>query len=303
MIGSSPFSKGANSDGVWNNGALEVPLYVVPPLWMTRWFRALAALGVVIVALGIYALRTRSIRRRSRELSEINRRLGDEVAQRRRAQQELEATNKKLEATNEELEGKNAQLERFTYTKAADKMARLLNDLLELSRIGRVIHPSEAVSLSELADEAAGLVAGTIEARGVAVEIDPAMPVVAGDRVRLLEVFQNLLENAVSFMGNQQQPRVEIEAREDGTEVLCRVRDNGIGIEARYHTKIFELFERLNAETEGTGVGLALVARIVEAHGGRIWVESEGAGRGSTFCFSLPRVDGAGQASTPAASP
>ncbi len=320
--------RGANSDGVWNDDALEVPLVVVPLFWMTGWFRALAALGVVLVALAVYGLRTRSIRRRSRELSEINRQLGEEVAQRRRAQRELEA--------------KNAELERFTYTvshdlksplvtikgfagflerdaeagdsgrvrhgvarinKAADKMARLLNDLLELSRIGQVVHPPEAVSLTELAREAAGLVAGRIEERGVAVGIDPAMPVVVGDRVRLLEVFQNLLDNAVSYMGDQQQPRVEIDAEEAGDEVVCRVRDNGVGIEAQYHAKIFELFERLNAETEGTGVGLALIARIVEAHGGRIWVESEGAGRGSTFCFSLPRVGSVARASTPAASP
>ena len=131
-------------------------------------------------------------------------------------------------------------------------------------------------------------VTSAIEARGVALDIEAVMPVVVGDRVRLLEVFQNLIDNAVSFMGDQPEPRVEIGAREQGEDVLCRVRDNGIGIEPRHQPKIFELFERLSSETEGTGVGLALVERIVEVHGGRIWVESEGAGRGSTFCFTLP---------------
>ncbi len=94
----------------------------------------------------------------------------------------------------------------------------------------------------------------------------------------------------MNYMGDQPRPRVEIEAQEAGDEVVCRVRDNGIGIEEQHHAKVFELFERLNAETEGTGIGLALISRIVEAHGGRIWVESEGKGRGSTFCFSLPRA-------------
>lgn len=174
---------------------------------------------------------------------------------------------------------------------AADKMGRLLEELLELSRIGRVMNPPQAVSLTELAREAAELVAGRIEASRADVEIDPAMPEAVGDRVRLLEVYQNLLDNAVSFLGDQPRPRIEVSARQEESETICWVRDNGIGIEPRYHRKIFGLFERLNPDQEGTGVGLALIERIVGMHGGRIWVESEGEGRGSTFYFTLPRVD------------
>lgn len=90
-------------------------------------------------------------------------------------------------------------------------------------------------------------------------------------------------------MGTQRDPRIEIDATLDGDHVLCHVRDNGSGIDPRYHDKVFGLFERLDTEHEGTGIGLALVKRIVEFHGGRIWVESEGAGRGSTFRMRLPR--------------
>ena len=75
--------------------------------------------------------------------------------------------------------------------------------------------------------------------------------------------------------------------REDGPQPVFYVRDNGVGIDARYHKKIFELFDRLDQQVEGTGVGLTLVQRIVELHGGRVWVESEGEGRGSQFCFTL----------------
>ena len=121
------------------------------------------------------------------------------------------------------------------------------------------------------------------------VEIASAWPVVAGDRVRLLEVYQNLIENAVKFMGDQPKPRLELGARIEGTEALCFIRDNGMGIDPKYHTKIFELFERLDQQIEGTDIGLALIKRIVEVHGGRIWVESEGLGHGSTFWFTLPQ--------------
>ena len=230
-----------------------------------------------------------------------------------------------------ELEGKNAELERFTYTvshdlkspmvtikgflgmlrvdaragspermekdiqyieTATDKMQRLLGELLELSRIGRLMNPPEAVSLTNVAEEAVEMVAGQIAARGVNVEVAPEMPVVHGDRVRLVEVFQNLIDNAVKFIGDQQRPRVEIGATKENGEILCYVRDNGIGIDSRYHEKVFGLFERLDAKSEGTGIGLVLVKRIVEVHGGRIWVESQGEGQGSTFWFTLPE-DGA----------
>ena len=122
----------------------------------------------------------------------------------------------------------------------------------------------------------------------VAVTIGPDLPVVHGDRARLVEVVQNLVDNAAKFMGDEQKPAIEIGAREDGGEPVFFVRDNGIGIAPRHQERVFRLFDKLEAGGEGTGVGLALVKRIVELHGGRIWVESDG-GAGSTFCFTLPR--------------
>ncbi len=119
-------------------------------------------------------------------------------------------------------------------------------------------------------------------------EISPDLPPAKGDRQRLLAMLQNLIENGVKYMGDQPSPRIEIDHRPHGDETVYRVRDNGIGIDPRYQEKIFGLFERLSTDTEGTGAGLALVKRIVEVHGGRIWAESEGLGKGSTFCFTLP---------------
>jgi signal transduction histidine kinase len=152
-----------------------------------------------------------------------------------------------------------------------------------------VINPPEEVSLSVIAEEAVSLVAGAIDSRGVEVSIEPDLPTLVGDRPRLVEVLQNLIENAVKFMEDQPVPRVEITGEDDGEMVLCTVRDNGVGIDSRYLDTVFGLFNRLTSKGEGTGVGLALVKRIVEAHGGRAWVESEGPGRGSAFSFSIPR--------------
>jgi len=115
---------------------------------------------------------------------------------------------------------------------------------------------------------------------------------VTGDRQRLVEVLQNLLDNAAKFMGHQPDPRIEIGQRGEDAEhgkIIFYVKDNGIGIAPEHHERIFGLFNQLDPKMGGTGVGLALVKRIVEFHGGRIWVESE-AGKGSTFYFTLGSV-------------
>jgi signal transduction histidine kinase len=114
------------------------------------------------------------------------------------------------------------------------------------------------------------------------------LPDVYGDRQRLLEVLQNLLDNAAKFIGSPSDPRIEIgqDGYEDDKPIFF-VRDNGIGIEPIHHERVFGLFNKLDAESEGTGIGLALVKRIIEIHGGRIWVQSE-AGQGTTFYFTLP---------------
>ncbi len=231
-----------------------------------------------------------------------------------------------LRLRNQELEAQNAQLERFTYTvshdlktplvtiqgfvgllgkdlaegssraehdldkirAAASRMAGLLDDLLELSRIGRVVGTPEEVALGELAREAVDLLAERIAERGIEVTVAEDLPVVSADRLRLQEVFQNLVENAVKFTGDQERPRIEIGVRRDDGDSVYFVRDNGLGIAAPYREKVFGLFERLDAAAEGTGIGLAVVKRIVEIHGGRIWAESEGLGHGTSFCFTLP---------------
>jgi len=238
-----------------------------------------------------------------------------------------------LTEINAKLESKNAELERFAYTVSHDlhsplvtiqgflglaeqdartgnmtqldadlqrvrgaaiHMHQLLEELLELSRVGAIVNPSEDVAMSEVVVEAMEHVAGIIADRKVQVDIVSKWPVVLGDRVRLIEVVQNLVDNAAKYMGAQEEPRIEIGARQEGEAIVMYVRDNGVGIEPQYHHKVFGLFEQLDAQTKGTGIGLAIVKRIIEVQGGRIWVESEGQGRGSTFCFTLPRGERGG---------
>ena len=166
-------------------------------------------------------------------------------------------------------------------------MQRLLNELLELSRIGRVVNPPRGHPFGSLAREAEALVAGRIAERRVEVTIEDGLPPVWGDRDRLVEVVQNLLDNAVQFMGDEPRPRVEIGTRHSAGERVFFVRDNGVGIDAAFRERVFGLFEKLDQDSEGTGVGLALVKRIVELHGGRVWIEPGADGRGTTVCFTL----------------
>jgi signal transduction histidine kinase len=228
-----------------------------------------------------------------------------------------------------ELEAKNAELERFSYTvshdlksplitirgflgmlskdlaedrsdrlkgdverivAAADSMERLLHELLRLSRIGRVANPAERVPLAFVVRDAALVLRSQLDERGIRLLVDEPLPEVHGDRLRLVEVVQNLIENAAKFHAAEPDRWIRVGARPavDGQPGVYFVADNGIGIEPRHHEKVFGLFEKLDNGAPGTGVGLALVRRIVEVHGGRVWIESAGRGRGTSVCFTLP---------------
>ena len=223
--------------------------------------------------------------------------------------QELAARQQERETLIEELEAKNAELERFTYTvshdlksplvtirgflgfleedaasdpqrmktdiaritEATEKMQWLLNDLLELSRIGRLMNSPEEISFDELVGEAVEMVSGYLNAKNVEIKVSADRQVLYGDRQRLREVFENLLDNAVKYMGAQPEPKITIGARPANDKTVYYVKDNGIGLASRYQEKIFGLFEKLDPAVAGTGVGLAIVKRIVEIHGGQIW--------------------------------
>ncbi len=238
-----------------------------------------------------------------------------DIAERKRYEQELQAKNTELDrfayTVSHDLKSPlitiqayagmiKKDLEAGTYERAqddmkrieraADKMTSLLKDLLELSRAGRMMGEPSPVDMNRLVKNTLQQLAGPIAGSHVEMVLQPDLPSVLGDEKRIAQVVQNLVENAIKYMGDQAAPRIEIGRRQEGKECVFFVSDNGKGIDPNYHEKVFGLFNKLDAESAGTGIGLALVKRIIEVHGGRVWVESEGEGTGCCFCFELPPI-------------
>ncbi|MGB9006431.1 MAG: ATP-binding protein, partial [Candidatus Aminicenantales bacterium] len=168
----------------------------------------------------------------------------------------------------------------------AVRMQRLINDLLTYSRIGTRGNPLEPTDAHSALGEAIKNLAATIEENRAIITNDE-LPTVRADASQLVQVFQNLIANAIKFRGKDI-PRVHVSAQDHGREWVFSVRDNGIGIDPQYADRIFQIFQRLHTRQEypGTGIGLAVCKRILERHGGRIWFESE-PGKGSTFFFAI----------------
>jgi len=170
----------------------------------------------------------------------------------------------------------------------AKRMQILINDLLAFSRVGRAGIASHPVAMNVAASDAVSNLGPAIQEAGATVEVGE-LPVVNGDRSLLATLLQNLIGNALKFRGDDP-PQVVVSVRTDGEMYVFAVDDNGIGIAERHAERIFVIFQRLHTKEEfsGTGIGLALCRKIVEHHGGRIWLEAHD-GPGAHFRFSLPR--------------
>jgi signal transduction histidine kinase len=168
-------------------------------------------------------------------------------------------------------------------------MGLLIRDLLDFSRVdSRGSDHFTLTSCDAALDEALANLRIPIQESNAVISRDP-LPAISGDPVQLIRVFQNLISNAIKYRGKEL-PRIELRAEPRDHEWSFAVQDNGIGIEPDYTEKIFGIFKRLHAQGEhpGNGMGLAICRKIINRHGGRIWVESE-PGRGSKFCFTLPK--------------
>jgi light-regulated signal transduction histidine kinase (bacteriophytochrome) len=169
-------------------------------------------------------------------------------------------------------------------------MQVLINDLLAFSRVGRSGREPELVALSEVVAEAQSALADQLQSLGARVTVGE-LPTVRGDRAQLVSLLQNLISNALKFHG-EQPPRVRIDGRRAGELWELSVADNGIGIEADYVERIFMIFQRLHSREayEGTGIGLALARKIVEYHGGEIWLDPDYSG-GACFRMTFPIIE------------
>jgi PAS domain S-box-containing protein len=171
----------------------------------------------------------------------------------------------------------------------AMRMWKLINDLLAYSRVGTRSHTFEPINCETILQEALDNLKVTMEESGAVVTHD-SLPTVMADSLQLGQLFQNLIGNAIKFRGDER-PRIHISASRNGSGWTFSVRDNGIGIAPEFTERIFIIFQRVHGRQQypGTGIGLAVCKKIVERHGGRIWVESE-PGKGATFYFTLPKV-------------
>ena len=197
-----------------------------------------------------------------------------------------------LESYKEKLDEKGRTcLERIQAS--AHRMEMLVSDLLALSRVGQVVSTFKDVPSHEIVTRVISGLQDRLKENGIELVVASNLPTVCCDRERICQVFENLVVNAIKFMGDNENPEIEIgyeESAERPDFYKFYVRDNGIGIDPKYHIKIFERFHRLREieDEEGTGLGLAIIERVVNHHGGRVWVKSE-KGKGTTFYFTLPK--------------
>jgi PAS domain S-box-containing protein len=263
--------------------------------------------------------------------------VAQDITARRSLEAELRIKNERLATANAELSNRNQELDEFTYVvshdlqeplrtliafsdflmrdqadrlddagkehvrylvEASRRLRSLIQDLLALSRAGKVTGEFGAVSLPEVVEVIRADFAELIRTRHAEIRVDGTLPAVWGDRDRIGQLLANLVGNGLKY-NTRPDPLVIVTAKSEGPDrwVTVSVRDNGIGIDPQFHSRIFQLFRRLHTreEYEGTGAGLAICQKIVQAHGGQIWVESK-LGLGSTFRVRLPGVPEEAQA-------
>ena len=171
---------------------------------------------------------------------------------------------------------------------AALKMGNMLNDLLQLSRTGTIKSANKWMKLHDIIQDTCEMLAMSIKQNGVEIINKTQGIEVYVDEARILELFQNLIENAIKYRNNEIKPRIVCTAKTQDGKLICAISDNGIGLQDYNLQNIFTIFHKLDKDSEGTGLGLALAKRIVENHGGSIWAESKGLNLGSTFYIDLP---------------
>ncbi|MBK5272791.1 MAG: hypothetical protein JJE22_17465 [Bacteroidia bacterium] len=315
--------RGLNNAGEWSSDVASLRLIITPPLWLTWWFKLISIVSILGGAIAFYRLRINSIQKQKKKLQL---KVQEQTGQLLISAKEEQRARQQVEQANIDLERKNKELEQFAYVashdlqeplrttssfaellqqqykgkldekadkyltfinQSADRMKVLIKDLLDYSRIGRKKEVEQVdcniILQGVLADLDVAIKEANAEIRYC------KLPVLKGYSTEIKQLFQNLIINAIKFRKQDESPKINICAKRKNNDWEFSFNDNGIGISDQHSERIFVIFQRLHtrSEYEGSGIGLANCKKIVELHGGKIWVKSI-VGEGSTFYFTIP---------------
>ncbi|TDS18793.1 signal transduction histidine kinase [Maribacter caenipelagi] len=316
--------KSTNSDGVWVDNEIDLYIIVTPPYWQTWWFKTLIIALVLLLFYIAQHIKLQNIRKNQR-------RLELKVDERTK---ELQYQKNKLVEAADNLASKNEEIQRFTFAVSHDlksplgnikglasliplevsledhpgvaeylglidvscnNMNELISDITEIARLGKIDNKNELLKTNELLDLSRNLIKSKIKQLNIELTIAENMPDIFGDRNRIIQVFSNFLDNAIKYMGDQENPKIIVSYEDNGHTNSFMFIDNGSGMDERAMKKLFTPFERFHDNVKGTGLGLYMVKQIATSHGGTILAESEGKGKGATFKLVLPKAKIAAQ--------
>jgi signal transduction histidine kinase len=312
--------KSTNTDGIWNNEETSLYITITPPFWKTWWFNSLLITFVLIGLVVFHEIRTRSLKKHKLKLEKLI----DERTN------ELQLQKNKLSEAAEALTAKNEEVQRFTYAVSHDLktplnnikgimgilpleinsqntseidtcfglidtscniMSDLIADITKIAKIGTIENKKELLDVNKIMDLTIDLVGGKLKAHNIKLRIQENLPNLYADRNRIIQVFGNLLDNAIKYMGDQKEPTIHVKAKCIGDTIEFQVVDNGSGMDEMSLKKLFTPFQRFHSNVKGTGLGLHMIKKIIESHNGQIMAESAGKGLGTTFHVTLPKAD------------
>lgn len=311
--------KSTNSDGVWVNNETSMVICVTPPYWKTWWFRTFLITGAAMIIFLVHRLRVLRLKRYQIKLEK-------EIDERTH---ELKNKHEKLMAVADELSDKNEEIQRFAFAvshdlksplnsikgiaslipmevditqskdmqeyvqyidETCDLMTNLITDITKIAKLGKIENKNEFLETKEMVDMASNLVQGRLLEHNAKLYVAKRLPKIYGDRNRVVQVFENLIDNAIKYMGDQKDPLVRIEAQKGEDINQFKVIDNGSGMTPSELEKLFTPFERFDGSVEGSGLGLYGVKKIIDSHNGTILAKSDGKGKGTTFIIELPVI-------------
>ncbi|NJB35651.1 sensor histidine kinase [Croceivirga sp. JEA036] len=309
--------KATNTDGIWGTDEAKLYITITPPFWKTWWFKMITILSIALLIYLVHFLRLARLKKYQEEL-EVQ--IADRTS-------ELQLEKKKLSVAAKELSEKNAEIQKFAFAISHDlksptgsiqaltnliateidpekqpelqeyvnmihmschTMNDLITDITKIAKLGKIENHMQPLDMNKVLDLAHNTVKGKLNNSNIKVKIADNMPVIKGDKNRILQVFSNLLDNAIKYMGNETHPEITVDFLVQNNTIKFFVTDNGLGMDQNALEKLFAPFMRFHSGVKGTGLGLYMVKQIVESHGGTIKASSEGFGAGTTFTVVFP---------------